>query len=134
MIDNGTDVWLKITGTLAQAMAVLRGPDLSLILRKDQDGNDELGNAFNHDIALLYHENLMTAHPVWDHSNPNIPVKVTPAAFGGEHLMIRILNDDLRIKVRRELYETERDNNGDLVRKNLSRLAVVDAPPTVVWF
>ncbi len=130
-MDNGTDVWLKITGTLAQALAILRGPDLSLLLRKDPQGNDELGNAFNHDIALLYHETLVVEFATHDQDGNEI----TPAVFDGPFLMIRLMSNDARARIRRALYMPQLDQDGNLVRKNLPPgITVVDNPPTIEWF
>ena len=129
-MDNGIDIWLKFTGTKLQAKNAIIALGLDALLSRDEDGNLQITNVFTHHVALIFHKNLMTTRATYDGNG----VELTPSVFSGPHLMIRLLSKQARQKAREKLFEDDRDNDGNLVRKTGPGIEIVDSPTTVVWF
>ena len=134
MADNGTDIWLKRDGTNAQAKAALETLGLTQLMYKDEDGTLIFANVFNHNVALIFHTNLMTAFAIYDNTDPENPILVTPAVHEGPHLMIRLMSQASKQKARQVLFEADRDIDANLVRKTLPvGIAFAEKPTTIDW-
>ena len=92
------DIWLKLTGTEAQARQFLHSLGLDrAMLARDEDGNEFIGSVYNHDVAVNFVPNLVTKFATYDNEGNEL----TPAEFDGPHLMVRFLSEDVK-KIARE--------------------------------
>ena len=129
MTDNGADIWLKLDST-AEAITVLKTLGVTEFISRDSDDKDMIVDVFNHDVAILFHSNILTKRATYDRDG----VELTPPEFGGPHMMIRLVSDAVKTKSRNKLYEDDLDGNGNLVRKTMpAGIEIVDSPGTVVW-
>ena len=109
------DQWLKFTGTKAQAKAAIETLGLTEILQRDDNGVLQIGDVFTHDVALLFHKNLMTA----------FGTETTPPVFSGPHLMIRFISKRAKLRAKEKIIDA-----GGLPA-DIDR---VTAPVTIEWF
>ena len=124
-----TDIWLKLTSNQAQARAafIVMGIDKE-VLHGDLKGNPndiELGG-FNHDVATIFHENLMVERPIFNEDG----VEVVPAVFAGPYLMMRLVSDTVKSKAQEKIIDTPAMPAGlELV----SEADLFPNGPTIVW-
>lgn len=129
MVDNGKDIWLKLT-TLEQAIDTLSILGMNEFVRTDDKDLSTIGDIFNLDVAIKYWPNLLTKRATYDDNGKEL----TPPGFGGPHLMIRVVSQRVRGKMQEKFYEAARDDNDGLVRKPTpAGVEIVDSPGTVVW-
>lgn len=83
------DVFLKLTGTDAQAIAALRtlGIDKEMLRDKGQ-GQPNIESVYNHDVAVNFIPNLITKFATHDEEGNEL----TPAEFDGPHMMVRFVS------------------------------------------
>lgn len=84
------NVWLKFTGTRAQARDALKALGLGEMLRRnDADTADDVGTIYSHDVAIVFRPNLLTTRATYDPANGD---ELTPEVRSGPHLEIRAVS------------------------------------------
>lgn len=94
---------LFLGGTQAQIIAALKAIDPDLV-RKDERGNDFLGDIYTHEVALHYIDNVMTKRATYDdQGNTEFGGpggnELTAAEFGGPGVMLKFLGQKGRDKL-----------------------------------
>lgn len=88
---------LKLSGTKEQQIAVLKDahPDM---VAKDEDGNEVIGDKFNHFIAVKYFDQLVVTPAVYSDTEVDEegnPVLLTPAVLDGPFVMVKPLKNQI---------------------------------------
>jgi len=115
------DIWLKLTGTRTQARVAIQTLGLTELLRRLEDDVLEVGDVFSHDVALVFHKNLMTVFGIYD-INGN---EITAPVFSGPHLMIRFISERAKRRAKQRITDVGQLPEG------IERVA---APVTIKWF
>ncbi len=134
-----TDIWLKLTSPKQQVKAAiaLLGLDKEM-LRENDLGDLVVGSNYNHDVAINFIPNLMTVRGTYETDVDGNSVELTPPVFDGPHLMIRVVSDAAKEKVREKIVEFH-PNKPDGTPVPPTKLPLppgielVDAPTTIVW-
>lgn len=123
-----TDVWLKLTGNDAQAVAALRTLGLvdEMTRRGGEDGKGppQIGDAYGPEVNVHY--------------EPDLLISRDPEVFDGPHLMVRFLSERLRSVAAQKIIEHRPDLPDGTPQPPLPRqlpvgLEVIPDPGTVRW-
>lgn len=124
-----TDVWLKLTGSEAQAVAALRtlGLDREMI-RRPEEGPPKIGDVYGPEVSVHFEPNLLTVRATHDKEGKEL----TPEVRDGPHLMVRFLSRRLKDLAAQKIIE-HRPDLPDRARQLPQGLKVIPDPGTVVW-
>ena len=95
-----TDIWLKLSGTDAQARAAFVALGMDKEMLHPQEVGPPSLEGFNHHVATVLHPDLMVQRGTYGPgATPDDPlVELTPPVFAGPYLMIRIVSSTLQTK------------------------------------